>query len=252
MFLDLMRSMAGPQRTPSGNRRLGVLLAFVAGAANAGGFLAIGHYTSHMTGIISAMADALALWQVPLVLGGFAALGFFVGGAATAAICINWARRQRLYSEYALPLVIEAALLLAFGLLGGLIDAVRWWYTPLTVLLLCYTMGLQNALITKVSRAEIRTTHVTGIVTDLGIEFGKWVYWNRNRQAEYPLVRADRQRMRLLGALLAAFFGGGVAGALAFSHMGFSATLPLAALLLAVALLPLLDDARRLRRGGVS
>ena len=36
--------------------------------------------------------------------------------------------------------------------------------------------GLQNALITKLSRAEIRTTHITGIVTDIGIELGKLLY----------------------------------------------------------------------------
>jgi len=38
--------------------------------------------------------------------------------------------------------------------------------------LLCFIMGLQNAVITKISHAEIRTTHVTGLVTDVGIELG--------------------------------------------------------------------------------
>ncbi|MFX1764116.1 YoaK family protein [Paraburkholderia sp. A1RI-2L] len=49
------------------------------------------------------------------------------------------------------------------------------------VALLCYVMGVQNAMITKISRAERRTTHMTGIVTDLGIELGKGLYWNRYR-----------------------------------------------------------------------
>src|SRR5690606_35921095 len=103
-----------------------------------------------------------------------------------------------------LPLMLEAILLLVFGLLGAWMDRWRWFALPVTVLLLCYVMGLQNAMITKISRAEIRTTHVTGIVTDLGIELGKWVYWNRNRNGS-PVV-ADRQKMRLLASMLAMFF----------------------------------------------
>ncbi|WP_164176991.1 DUF1275 family protein, partial [Streptococcus pneumoniae] len=74
--------------------------------------------------------------------------------------------------------------------------------------------GLQNAIITKVSQARIRTTHVTGIVTDIGIELGKLIYWNRSRGEGLDMVRADRDKLRLLGALLAAFFAGGVLGAL--------------------------------------
>ena len=45
---------------------LATVLAAVAGAANAGGFLAVGAYTSHMTGYLSQFADHAVLlnWQV--------------------------------------------------------------------------------------------------------------------------------------------------------------------------------------------
>jgi len=114
---------------------------------------------------------------------------------------------------------------------------------PATVMLLCFMMGLQNAVITKLSNAEIRTTHMTGIVTDLGIEAGKAMYWNRNDQA-VPRVAADWKRMRILAALLSSFFAGAVAGAFGFKLVGFGATLPLAAVLLALAIVPILDDLR--------
>jgi uncharacterized membrane protein YoaK (UPF0700 family) len=42
-------------------------------------------------------------------------------------------------------------------------------------------VGLQNAVISKLSNAEICNTHVTGVVTDIGIGLGKFVYWNRSR-----------------------------------------------------------------------
>ena len=60
-----MRHLVGRARTRHANRQLGVLLAFVAGAVNAGGFLAIRRYTSHMTGVLSGIADDLALGAAP-------------------------------------------------------------------------------------------------------------------------------------------------------------------------------------------
>lgn len=214
--------------------RLGLALTFVAGAINAGGLLLVGQYTSHMSGIVSALADHVALGAWAALGAGLAALLPFLAGAACSAMLINWGRRQRRDSPHRLPLRLEATLLIGFGLLGaGFQDS------PLAALpavpLLCFLMGLQNATITKISGARIRTTHVTGLVTDLGIELGKLFYWNRLRLPGEAPVRADRARMRLLGVLLGGFFLGGVAGALGFGHLGFASCLPLAGLLLLLA-----------------
>jgi len=229
---------------------LACYLTFVAGAANAGGFLAVQQYTSHMSGIVSAMADNLVLGLVGLFLQGVGALFSFIAGSACAAIIINLARRAHLGSEYALPLVAEAVLLMCFGLLGGHLEALRWLFVPATVMMLCFIMGLQNAMVTKVSRAEIRTTHITGMVTDMGIELGKLLYWNMGSpDADRPVVRADRAKLRTLGTLILLFFVGGVVGALGFARVGFVTTVPLAGLLLMLAAVPVLDDVRiRLRQ----
>src|SRR4030095_16071002 len=104
---------------------------------------------------------------------------FFVAGAATTAMLVNWARRRQLHGEYALSLMVEAVLLLVFVLLGSHLELLVDVFVPSTVLLLCFIMGLQNAVVTKISQAEIRTTHMTGIVTDLGLELGRLFYWNR-------------------------------------------------------------------------
>lgn len=85
---------------------------------------------------------------------------------------------------------------------------------PMTVMLLCFIMGLQNAIITKLSQARIRTTHITGLVTDMGIELGKLFYWNASQSgAERPLVLADRKKLRLLPSLIGLFFIAGVVNA---------------------------------------
>lgn len=245
MPLDYARELTGVTRSLRANVHLGAGLAFVAGATNAGAFLAVRQYTSHMTGIVSAVADAVVLGQGALVLTGVGALVAFVAGAATTAISVNFSRRRGFSSAYAQPLVLEAVLLLAFGILGARLGQMHTAFVPLTVALLCFTMGLQNAVITKISDAEVRTTHVTGIVTDIGIELGKLLYINRHRTEAHLRVMADRGRLLTLLILLGAFFVGGVLGALGFQRFGYSATVPLAAVLLALTLVPVVDDLRR-------
>lgn len=244
MPLHYLRTLTGPHRTDAGNRRLGRSLAFIAGAVNAGGFFAVGQYTSHMSGIVSALADNAALGDAGLMAAGLLSLLAFFLGAATSAILINWGRRRAAHSQYAIPLVLEAVLLLGFGLMGA--RPASSHLLPATVAMLCFVMGLQNAIITKISRAEIRTTHVTGLVTDIGIELGKLLYWNGKAQ---PRVQADLPRLGLLASLLLMFLAGGLAGAFGFKYLGFIVTLPLALLLLLLAAVPIYDDLNAARPG---
>jgi len=235
-------------RTRRANRQLGGLLAFVAGAVNAGGFLAVQRYTSHMTGIVSSIADDLVLGQAALAMAGVSSLLAFMAGAATTALLINWARRRQMHGEFALSLMLEALLLLVFGLLGANLELFVDVFVPSTVLLLCFIMGLQNAIVTKISQAEIRTTHMTGVITDLGIELGRLAYWNRSSESNAQhFVRANRDKLKIHLAIVALFFVGGIVGALAFKRVGFSATVPIAALLMAAAAPPLLRDLRSTR-----
>jgi uncharacterized membrane protein YoaK (UPF0700 family) len=222
---------------------LGCIMALIAGAVNAGGFLAIQRYTSHMTGIISGIADDLIVSDLTVVLAGIAALLSFIAGAATTAIFINWARRRKLHSEYALSLALEAALLLLFGLLGANLNVLIEVFVPTTVLLLCFIMGLQNAIMTKVSRAEIRTTHMTGVVTDIGIELGRLFYWNKSKYIPPDEnVRANRQKLKIYLSIFSAFLMGGIFGALAFKEVGYLTTVPIAIFLLLLAAPPILRD----------
>jgi uncharacterized membrane protein YoaK (UPF0700 family) len=240
--INYARSLTGRQRTAAANRHLGFALAFVAGAINAGGFLAVQQYTSHMTGIVSSMADNLVLGGYGPVLAGAGAILSFLAGAACTAVMVNYVRRQNLYSEYALPLLLEAMLLLGFGVVGARMSSTNGLFVAVTIMLLCFMMGLQNAVVTKLSHAEIRTTHMTGIVTDIGIELGKLLYWNADGGAKHPKVLANRSRLGVLSMLLLCFFVGGVAGALGFKHVGYLSTVPLACLLCALAIVPTLDD----------
>lgn len=237
------RFLVGRQRTVGANRQLGLVLAFVAGAINAGGFLAVQQYTSHVTGMVSSLADNLALGHLSLVADGLVAVLAFLLGAMSCSVMVNAARRHRMASEYALPLLLEAALILCFGLAGARMSGYEGLLVPFTVVLLCFIMGLQNAVVTKLSNAVIRTTHLTGIVTDLGIELGRLVYWNQAQDVGPP-VRADRERLAVLAGLVCSFLGGGIAGAFGFKRLGYVFTVPLAVLLAVLALVPAWDDLR--------
>jgi uncharacterized membrane protein YoaK (UPF0700 family) len=242
MPIDYARSLTSRDSSQRTIRQLGFALAFVAGAANAGAYLAVRTYTSHMTGIVSSLADDVALGEWRLALGALGAVLSFLLGAMTSAIMINFGRKRRARSEFALPLLLEAGLFLAFGLLGATLAEVKGLFVPMAVMLLCFMMGLQNAVITKISGSVVRTTHLTGVITDLGIEMGKLVYWNRPGDTS-PVV-ADRERMSTLVMLVASFFLGGVLGAAGFKLFGYLATLPLAAILLFLSAVPVLDDLR--------
>ncbi len=246
MPIEYLRSLTGKERSQRANRHLALVLAFVAGGTDAGGYLAVRHYTSHMSGVVSSMADNLAMGDVSMWLSGFSLLMAFLIGAACTAILVNWGRRRSLRSEYAIPLLVEAALLIFFGCIGRSLDHPKWLLVSMITLLLCFTMGLQNAIITKISHAEIRTTHMTGIVTDIGIELGKLFYWNRYKCGPDTLkVMADRKKLRLLLSLIGLFFFGGLSGALSFRHVGFLFFLPLALLLLVLVGIPTVDDLRK-------
>lgn len=239
MPIHYLSGLTSPKRTPQANLHLGVTLACVAGALNAGGFLAVGRYTSHMTGILSTAADDLVLGKFLPAFAALLMLGAFISGSTCTALMVSYARRNRLRYIYTPVLLLEAILLLVFGLVGTELQEHAVITVTFTAVLLCYVMGLQNALVTKISHAEIRTTHVTGLVTDLGVELGKLIYWNRDRQqAKGEAVLANRHKLRLHGMLVCAFFVGGVLGAAGFKYIGFVSTLPLSLALVVLSLAP--------------
>lgn len=246
MPLHYFAKLSSPKRSAQNNLHLGCTLAAIAGALNAGGFLAIGRYTSHMTGIVSEAADDIILGKGWTVVTALAMLSAFIAGSASTALLINYARRNQMRLIYAPVFCLESILLLLFGLTGQHLQHHNLISISLTAFLLCFVMGLQNALITKISHAEIRTTHVTGLVTDIGIELGKMLYWNRDHsQAAEHKVVSNRHKLKLHSCLVLAFFIGGIAGAFGFSRFGFLTSLPMALCLVLISLAPYLSKSNQ-------
>lgn len=224
------RALVASRRSSGNDLILATFLAAVAGAANAGGFFALGQYTSHMTGYLSQLADTVAVLQVKGALVSMLAISAFVAGAGFSAILINWARSHAGRQQYAWPLVIQGTFMACFAG-GGLFTSEIGRLFSLACL--CFIMGMQNATITKISGARIRTTHATGMVTDIGIELGRAVYSVARPRGG---VRMDRRKLRILLQLVTAFLLGGITGAIGYGQTGFLFSLPLAAILLGLGL----------------
>jgi uncharacterized membrane protein YoaK (UPF0700 family) len=230
------RMLTSHRRTARSDRTLAILLAFVAGSANAGGFILLGSYTSHMTGYLSQSADQLVLRNYAMAATAFLAIGLFIFGAALSAIAINWARGYQPRLQYILPLALQGLGFLVFSVIGHMADF--GGDNRLVGLgLLCFIMGFQNATITKISQSRIRTTHVTGMITDVGIELGRFVF---NDVFERPRIAADAPKLFLLLQLLGMFFFGGVIGAFGYGLIGLGFSTCIGLLLLLTALVPTL------------
>lgn len=236
-----IRNLTGKTRSKKSDIQLGIILAFIAGAINAGGFLAVGQYTSHMTGLVSGIADYIVLHQFLSALLAALYVLCFISGAAISAMIINWARAKEFHSEFSLALMLEALLLLVFGITAASLSASSLFFTHMTIALLCLIMGLQNAIITKISHAEIRTTHVTGLATDIGIEAGRYCF---SRCFKSQPLLFHPEKLKLHASLLASFFSGGLLGGTLFQSVGFVAALPFALLLAMMASVPIWDDLR--------
>ena len=221
----------GETRTPEADRALALSLAAVAGALNTAGFYAVGLYASNMTGNVSAISDRVG--RGDLALAGQAGLLviLFVLGAATATLLI---RRRRTIGPgaYAYGVGLEAILLVVVGGVAILLREPSRGHAM--VYGLSFILGLQNAAVTKISGSRVRTTHVTGTMTDLGIELARWL--DRGASGAGPGKPYDPARLRLSLITVGAFLGGGVLGVIAYRLVGVALLFAAAAILACLAL----------------
>lgn len=193
-------------RLPAWVETGGVALAFIAGSVNAVGFLGFQHQAvSHLTGSSTVLSTALAQGNWLLSWHLLWILLSFVLGAVVSGLIIRDAH-LRLGRRYGVALLLESALLLtAMALLNRGSDSGHY--------LASAACGLQNAMASTYSGAVIRTTHVSGMFTDLGIYLG---------QALRGLT-VDSRRVKLYLFLISGFIAGGVVGAIGFQRYHYSA-----------------------------
>ncbi|HYE60383.1 MAG TPA: DUF1275 family protein [Phycisphaerales bacterium] len=211
--------------------RLAITLAWVAGFTNVMTLLTCATVTSHVTGSVSLWGERLAEGRWPAFISFL--LAAFFAGAVLSALCTETGRRRGWESIYVLPITLQLAMLAAFAWLvrshvpGSVETGAR---LHVMTGLASAAMGLQNATITRISGGVIRTTHMTGVFTDLGLELVQFLYWLRDRNRSSPpapataLVHSVRthptaRRLALLFSVVASFAVGAGVGTFAYERL---------------------------------
>ena len=180
------------------------VLAFVGGSVNVVGLMSWEHQAiTHLTGTSSMLAEALATWNINQIQHWTAMLSSFVAGAVVSGFIIQDST-LRLGRRYHAALLLESALLLvAAHLLMRDMDAGLY--------VAAAACGLQNAMVSTYSGSVIRTTHLSGMFTDLGIFLG-------HKLRRLPM---DQRRFILCLVVISGFIAGGVTGAVLFRRLEF-------------------------------
>ena len=217
----------GKTRTIVHNLKIASLLSFVAGMVNVAGFLAVKRLTTNVTGHFAFFVDEifkLNFWQGFIY---FLYIFFFFLGSFISSLIVETIARKNEQFIYTIPVSIEIIILTSLGLFGtGLIVSAP----DLIAFALLFAMGVQNSMVTIISKATVRTTHLTGLFTDLGIEMSQ-LYFYRLRKQRKKLLSSIRLRLTIISF----FFIGGILGGVLYGRLGLH-ELILAAFVLLVGL----------------
>jgi uncharacterized membrane protein YoaK (UPF0700 family) len=219
--------------------KLAISLSWIGGYTNVVAFMGCHTMVSHVTGSTTWFGQAVAgrHWGTAFFMG-FILVTFWLG-AVLSALMTEGARRRGWRSKYILPLAVEAVLLGFFAIgLEFFMKGVTWsgmgevgGHSAMGLLLIgmgSMAMGIQNATITRVSGNVVRTTHLTGVMTDLGLESVQYFFWWRDKMRSRRegrrgrLIRVSARhpsflRLALLGSIFGSFLLGAVVGTLAYS-----------------------------------
>lgn len=217
----------GDRRSFKHNLRLAVLLCLNAGFINAAGFLAFQVLTTNVTGHAALLAvysssgnlrpaRMVALWLL-----------LFLAGAFTSSLYILLAGRNKPMAYTAPILFIIIVLLFVATFRQGYAGTLE--QTEYFAGSLLFAMGIQNAMVSVISGSVVRTTHLTGVFTDLGIDLSNALLSRHN------ISQQLKRKLLLRISIITCFLLGGLLGGICFLHYHFAAFyLPIFILILAV------------------
>lgn len=199
------------------------MLSFSGGCINAGGFMATGKFVSHVTGFATLFGVDIASNQIEAAMGILSVPVFFLLGAFVAGLLIDRPLHQGRSPHVDWVMGLSAVCLMLAGAGGEL----QWFgrfadmgleenYALLALVVLA--SGLQNGAITSSSGRSVRTTHLTGLTTDLGLGLARTLTFDLRRNLFQKEARANYLR---IGSIIAFVIGSAV-GAWVFVKAGYS------------------------------
>jgi uncharacterized membrane protein YoaK (UPF0700 family) len=198
-------------------------MAFQAGTLNIGGFLTCKSFVSHVTGFATLfgyevqrnnLQGALVFLSVPL---------FFLIGAMISGLLVDLQLKlhhmPRYYVVFSVLFVLNLLVVISgnagfFGPFGEFSESFPNYILLILLSLIC---GIQNGTITSISSSVVRTTHLTGITTDLGIGIMRLI--NKKHFADRLKSEQNATYMRI--GLIVSFGLGSICGGLAFTSLKY-------------------------------
>jgi uncharacterized membrane protein YoaK (UPF0700 family) len=202
-------------RTLEDNIKLGALTALSAGMVNVASLLIFFSFTSNVTGHYAILAAEIVKgnwYQVAVVMGWL--FLFFFGGFVANLIVIHFNKRNS-YIAHSIPIFLEILCLVAVGIYGQFFYTETLAETEMLLALMLFAMGLQNGLTASISNFAVKTTHLTGLTTDLGVLFSMFTKKEFRKNPE--LVG----KAKLLLSIVSSYLVGAVFSGYIYLYMGF-------------------------------
>ena len=198
----------GKYRTFAHDLRLAILLSFVAGLVNITGVLALKTLTTNVTGHFAFFAEEIMRHDYATAITFFLFTIFFLLGSFLSSFLQELISLKNPDWSHIFPITLEMVILIAVGIFGtttGLfsIDG------KLTAFFMLLSMGIQNSLVTNISKATVRTTHLTGLFTDLGIELSQLFFYKKPEEVK-KLKTSIFLRLSIITFFFLGCFSGGM------------------------------------------
>ena len=157
-----------------------LMLCFAAGAVNGTTLLACQRFVTHLTGSVTRLGMEVS--RIAIMLDFLLVVAAFVVGAMMAGLLINGRAHRGKRPLFSLPLWMTAAIVACVGAaghvgwlgpFGGSVDEPRDF---LHLCALSFAMGVQNAAVATSTGQLVRTTHLTGPATDLGVHLAELLF----------------------------------------------------------------------------
>jgi uncharacterized membrane protein YoaK (UPF0700 family) len=213
LSIEMLRHV-GEKRSFRNNLRIAVLLCLNAGFINAAGFFAFRVLTTNVTGHAALLAESVALSDIQMA--GMASLWLllFLFGAFATGMVISMVGREK-SAAYYIPILVILCITLSVAIFGHYYSRSAG-QTELFAGGLLFAMGMQNALVSVISGSLVRTTHLTGMFTDLGLDLSLAC-------APGKIDVAVRERILLRLTIISFFLLGGIIGSVVFLRFSFHA-----------------------------
>jgi uncharacterized membrane protein YoaK (UPF0700 family) len=211
----MLRQSKG-DRTLKENLLLASSTAVVSGMTNVAGMVAFLAFTSNVTGHVANLARNIVEQNFSEIIVFLIWLFMFFSGAFLSSYIVRSLEDKSYYRAHSIPIIIEIIILLFVAIYGHHFYQETQTEREIVIAAILFSMGLQNSLVSVVSGGLIKTSHLTGLFTDLGGDIADWLHPNVKK------TEVIRNKIFIRLTILGFYFLGGIIGGYFFNLYEFA------------------------------